>query len=91
MTASDGNPHGQRPQGGGMSVREAGRKGGEIRREQLGPQGYSELGRKGGEATVRTHGSAFYQRIGRMGGAKGGQRLRELIGQGRQAEIGDGS
>ena len=34
---------------GGMSVREAGRLGGEARREQLGPQGYSELGHKGGQ------------------------------------------
>lgn len=35
--------------GGGMTVREAGRKGGEITAQRHGPQFYEEIGRKGGQ------------------------------------------
>ena len=34
---------------GGMTVREAGRKGGEITAQRHGPQFYEEIGRKGGQ------------------------------------------
>ena len=37
---------------GGMTVREAGRKGGEVTAKRHGPQFYEEIGRKGGQ-TVR--------------------------------------
>jgi len=36
-------------QRGGMTVREAGRKGGEVTSERHGPQFYEEIGRKGGQ------------------------------------------
>ena len=51
----------ERKSGGSMTVREAGRLGGEARKQQLGHDGYSELGHKGG------------------------QRVRELIEEGKHA------
>ncbi len=54
---------------GGMTVQEAGRKGGLIG------------GRKGGETVKAERGIEFYQEIGR----KGGQRVRQLIEAGRAA------
>ena len=79
---------GQGRSAGEMSVREAGRRGGQARREQLGPDGYAALGRKGGQATAASHGSSFYRAIGQKGGEIGGRRVRELIAAGKQAEGG---
>src|SRR4051812_25365876 len=65
-TATSGAPT------GGMTVREAGRKGGLIG------------GRKGGETVKAERGIGFYREIGRMGG----QKVRELIEAGRAAMAG---
>lgn len=45
-----------------------------------------EAGRKGGEATSESHGEDFYSDIGKKGGQKGGPRVRELIGEGKEHE-----
>lgn len=54
--------HNRESEKGKMTVEEAGRMGGEKRREELGHEGYSEIGHKGG------------------------QRVRELIEEGKEAE-----
>jgi len=73
---------------GGMTVSEAGRKGGERVRDERGVEFYQEIGRKGGELGGRKGGEAVrdkygpscYEEIGR----KGGQKVRELIEQGKK-------
>ena len=65
---------------GGMTVREAGRKGGRATKARHGPQFYEMIGKKGGETTKVRHGPRFYERIGR----KGGQRVRLLVAQGKR-------
>jgi general stress protein YciG len=55
---------------GGMSVREAGHRGGETTAKTHGHEFYEEIGHKGGEA----------------GGKKGGERVKELIEKGKESE-----
>jgi len=65
---------------GGMTVREAGRKGGQKVRDERGHEFYEEIGRKGGETVRDTRGHEFYEEIGH----KGGQKVRELIEAGKK-------
>ena len=74
---------------GGMTVAEAGRKGGERVRDERGPAFYQQIGRKGGEiggkkggeAVRDKYGHEFYEEIGR----KGGHKVRDLIAAGKRA------
>jgi general stress protein YciG len=43
-----------------------------------------EAGRRGGEATRDSHGKEFYEDIGQQGG----QRVRELVEEGKESEQG---
>ena len=71
---------------GGMTVREAGHKGGEKTAETHGKEFYEQIGHKGGESTAKSHGKEFYEQIGHKGGEKGGRRVKELIEKGRGTE-----
>jgi general stress protein YciG len=64
----------------GMSVREAGQKGGETVKQKYGPEFYEAIGRKGGLATKLAHGHEFYEQIGKKGGKKGGEATRDRYG-----------
>lgn len=69
---------------GEMSVREAGRKGGQATARRHGSRFFSEIGRKGGLSRKQELGSDGYRQLGRMGGAK----VRELIEKGK-GEVAD--
>ena len=47
-----------------------------------GAMSVRDAGRKGGEVTAQRHGPQFYQEIGK----KGGQKVKELIEQGKRSE-----
>jgi len=86
---------------GGMTVSEAGRKGGIRVRETRGRKFYQEIGKKGGEVVKAERGRPFYEKIGKKGGEavkarrgtpfyeeigrKGGHRVHELIEKGKSA------
>ncbi len=65
---------------GGMTVQEAGRKGGLKVRDLRGHKFYEEIGRKGGETVRNERGHEFYEEIGH----KGGQKVKELIEAGKR-------
>ena len=83
-----------------LSVREAGKKGGETVRKRYGSTFYEEIGRKGGKATRDRHGVEFYESIGQKGGKvvkekygadfyeeighKGGQKVKQLIAEAKK-------
>lgn len=84
-----------------MSVREAGKKGGDTVRNRYGSAFYETIGRKGGQATRERHGASFYESIGQKGGQvvkakygadfyeqigqKGGQKVKQLIADAKKA------
>ena len=52
-----------------MTVREAGKKGGETVKRKYGAGYYAEIGKKGGQSVKAKHGPDYYARIGRKGGS----------------------
>ncbi len=71
---------------GEMTVEEAGHKGGEKTAKTHGREFYEEIGRKGGEKVKEEKGPEFYHKIGEKGGKKGGERVKELVEEGKEAE-----
>jgi general stress protein YciG len=67
-----------------MSVREAGKKGGDTVRDRYGSTFYEDIGRKGGKATRDRHGVEFYE----TSGQKGGQKVKRLIAEAKK-KLGD--
>jgi general stress protein YciG len=51
-------------------------------KESKGSMTVHEAGRRGGQRTAQTHGKEFYEAIGH----KGGQRVKELIEEGKKAK-----
>jgi general stress protein YciG len=66
----------------GMSVREAGRKGGNTTRERYGSGFFQEIGAKGGKTVSERYPSDHFREIGR----KGGRRVAELIARAKELD-----
>src|SRR5438067_1451434 len=81
----------RKPAVGGMTVREAGRKGGliggkkggETVKAERGAGFYEQIGKKGGETVKAERGTPFYEEIGK----KGGHKVRSLIEEGKKAAL----
>lgn len=62
----------------------------ELQHEDKGQMSVQEAGHRGGEATSKTHDRSYYEEIGHKGGEaggkKGGERVRELIEEGKEKE-----
>lgn len=69
---------------GGMTVAEAGRRGGRQTSQTHGHEFYEAIGKKGGETTSEKYGTPFYEEIGH----KGGQKVKQLIEEGKKANRG---
>ncbi|MDQ2933474.1 MAG: hypothetical protein M3R49_00580 [Chloroflexota bacterium] len=80
---SDAEPERGGPaQNGGMSVREAGRKGGKTTRARYGAQFFQEIGQKGGRTVSERYSREHFREIGR----KGGRRVAELIARAKRLD-----
>ena len=64
-----------------MTVKEAGRRGGETTKARYGWQHYSRIGKMGGESLKNSRGREFYAEAAR----KGHERMRELLDAGKKA------
>ena len=70
------------PDPGGMTVKQAGQKGGEKVKEERGPEFYAEIGHKGGQKVKEDRGPEFFSEIGH----KGGQKVKDLVEKGKEQE-----
>ncbi|MDA8216347.1 MAG: hypothetical protein M0Z94_01875 [Dehalococcoidales bacterium] len=70
---------------GGMTVEQAGRKGGETTAGKYGHGFYEEIGRKGGRTVSKKYGHEHFEEIGRKGGEKGGPKVAQLIERGKRS------